>query len=232
MTMDTGMASVAKERAKRLKSLREMTGLSRGAFHQRYGIPRGTLQNWESARFGGLTEKGAKNITHAFKAEGILCSATWLLHGTGSNPTFVDSFSERKILEQRYSANNDSPELEKEHSTITQEILLFRQHHEHAIDMVVTDDSMMPFWEPGNYIAGVKMFQEDIIKTVKQCCILQTKKYGVLFRYLMPGDEPNLYNLRVINYETSIKNPVIYNAEITSSAAVIWTRKIDATSTS
>lgn len=232
MTMDTVIASVAQERAKRLKSLREMTGLSRGAFHQRYGIPRGTLQNWESARFGGLTEKGAKNITHAFKAEGILCSATWLLHGTGSNPTFVDSFSERKVVEQRHNANNDSPELEKEHSTITQEILLFRQHHEHAIDMVVTDDSMMPFWEPGNYIAGVKMFQEDIVQTVNQCCILQTKKYGMLFRYLMPGDEPNIYNLHAINYKTAIKKPVIYNAEITSSAAVIWTRKIDATSTS
>lgn len=228
MTTDTGMTSVAKERAKRLKSLREMTGLSRSAFHQRYGIPRGTLQNWESARFGGLTEKGAKNITHAFKAEGILCSASWLLHGTGSSPTFVDSFSERKILEQRYSANNDSPEIEKEHRTITQEILLFRQHHKHAIDMVVTDDSMAPFWEPGNYIAGVKMFQEDILKTLNKCCILQTKKYGVLFRYLKQGDEPNLYHLHAINYKTTVKTPVLYNVEVTSSAIVVWTRKIDA----
>ena len=81
---------IAKTRAKRLKSLREMTGLSRNDFHKRYGIPRGTLQNWESARFGGLTLKGARNIVIAFNAEGIKCDMDWLLHGTGPSPRFTD----------------------------------------------------------------------------------------------------------------------------------------------
>ena len=46
-------------RAKRLKRLRKITTLSRKLFSEKYGISPGTLQNWETARFGGLTEKGA-----------------------------------------------------------------------------------------------------------------------------------------------------------------------------
>ena len=39
-------------RAERLLTLREMTGLSRDLFQTRYGIARGTLQNWESTLRG------------------------------------------------------------------------------------------------------------------------------------------------------------------------------------
>ena len=35
-----------------------MTHYSREAFAEKYQISQGTLQNWETARFGGLTEKG------------------------------------------------------------------------------------------------------------------------------------------------------------------------------
>ena len=59
MTNQAQDPSGPQQRARRLHILREMTGLSRDKFQQRYGIARGTLQNWESARFGGLTVAGA-----------------------------------------------------------------------------------------------------------------------------------------------------------------------------
>ena len=102
----------AKKRASRLKSLREMTGLSRNDFHKRYGIPRGTLQNWESARFGGLTMKGAKNIIRAFTAEGINCDIDWLLYGTGSSPKFTES-----------TQGHRNQELKKHHASRLDEVL-------------------------------------------------------------------------------------------------------------
>ena len=217
----------AQVRAKRLKSLREMTGLSRNDFHKRYGIPRGTLQNWESARFGGLTMKGAKNIIKAFNAEGINCEIDWLLHGTGKSPKFSEH--SQGIRNSELKKHNEVNEhiFEAETNIITKEILLFRQNHANSIDIVVADDGMQPLWNPGDYIAGVKRFQNEIKDTVGKYCIVQTQEHGNLFRKVMAGEDDNLYNLSVINYKTKIKKPVLYNVNVISSAPVIWTRKID-----
>ena len=218
---------IAKTRAKRLKSLREMTGLSRNYFHKRYGIPRGTLQNWESARFGGLTLKGARNIVIAFNAEGIKCDMDWLLHGTGPSPRFTDHTPNQRNIELKKHTDANEHIFEAETNIITKEILLFRQHHENSIDIVVSDDTMQPNWKPGDYIAGVKRFQEDINDTIGKYCIVQTQEFGNLLRKVMPGDDPSLFNLTIINYMTKAKKPVLYNVPIISSAPVIWTRKID-----
>lgn len=217
----------AQSRANRLKSLREMTGLSRNDFHKRYGIPRGTLQNWESARFGGLTQKGARNIIRAFNAEGIACDIDWLLHGTGVSPKFNDHTPQQRNQELKKHTDVNEHIFEAETNIITKEILFFRQQHDNAIDIVVADDAMQPKWQPGDYIAGVKHFQEDIIKTIGKYCIVQTQEYGNILRQVMPGDDPNLYNLLAINYQTKVKRPVLYNIAILSAAPVIWTRKID-----
>ena len=62
MTVETPSSSDVKSssylRANRLRKLRGMMGLSRKALYQQYRIPVGTLQNWESARFGGAIRKG------------------------------------------------------------------------------------------------------------------------------------------------------------------------------
>ena len=220
-------AIIAKDRAKRLKSLREMTGLSRNDFHKRYGIPRGTLQNWESARFGGLTLKGARNIVIAFNAEGISCEVDWLLHGAGAGPQFTEHTPSQRNTELKKPVDVNEHIFEAETNIITKEILLFRQHHPNSIDIVVSDDTMQPNWKPGDYIAGIKRFQEDINDTVGKYCIVQTQEYGNLLRKVMHGDDPELFNLTIINYKTKVKKPVLYNVPIISSAPVIWTRKID-----
>jgi transcriptional regulator with XRE-family HTH domain len=217
----------AKKRASRLKSLREMTGLSRNDFHKRYGIPRGTLQNWESARFGGLTMKGAKNIIRAFTAEGINCDIDWLLYGTGSSPKFTESTQGHRNQELKKHHDVNEHIFEAETNIITKEILLFRQNHENSIDIVVADDGMQPLWSAGDYIAGVKRYQDDIRNTIGKYCIVQTHEYGNLFRKLTQGEDENLYNLTTINHNSKIKKPVLYNVSVISSAPVIWTRKID-----
>ena len=219
--------NIANSRAIRLKSLREMTGLSRNDFHKRYGIPRGTLQNWESARFGGLTLKGAKNVIRAFTAEGINCDIDWLLHGTGSGPSFTEHTQGHRNQELKKYNDVNEHIFEAETNVITKEILLFRQNHQNSIDIVVADDGMKPLWKPGDYIAGVKRYRDGIRNTVGKYCIVQTHEYGNLFRKVLHGDDEGLYNLSTINNDSKIKKPVIYNVPVISSAPVIWTRKID-----
>ena len=75
-------------RAQRLKRLRKTSGLSRKDFSKKYNISPGTLQNWETARFGGLTEKGANLIISALKCEKIFCTFEWLMYQSGSGTKF------------------------------------------------------------------------------------------------------------------------------------------------
>lgn len=214
-------------RGKRIQTLRKMASLSRDEFHKRYGIPKGTLQNWESARFSGLTIKGANNIVTAFNAEGIICSIDWILYGIGQNPQFTDHSSNLRNKKLYEFSKVKRHVFESETNNITKEILLFRENNPNSIDMVVPDDSMEPFWIAGDYIAGIKLFQDDISTTIDKYCIVQTTQYGSILRKVIRGDGNDTYNLHSMNYNSSIKRPVLYNVEIISSAPVMWTRRID-----
>ncbi len=90
----------------RIRDLRKKTRLSRRAFAEKYGIPAGTLQNWENERYsGGLTQKAINELIAAFKAEGLDCSVEWLLYGKGhrpfeQSPLVSDDSSEQAIINE------------------------------------------------------------------------------------------------------------------------------------
>lgn len=212
-------------RAKRLKSLRKMTRLSRNTFSHRYGIPTGTLQNWESARFGGLTEKGAKSILSAMQAEGVHCRFEWLMHGIGPSPQLTDKLFENDsviITDQKVDTRIDA-----QLGNITQELLLFRKLNPNTIDFVVHDDGMEPLFTQGDHIAGCRRHQEDITTAVGQNCIVQTINGEVLLRHLRAGSTLGLYTLLCINTFTRLEHPVLYDVKLRSAAPVIWIRRKD-----
>ena len=80
---DDNTAASKSARSKRLMCMRGMIGLSRREFCEKYDLSPGTLQNWEKARFGGLTEKGARRMIAHFKEEGVYSSFKWLMYGEG-----------------------------------------------------------------------------------------------------------------------------------------------------
>ncbi|MAJ81399.1 MAG: hypothetical protein CMF41_00620 [Legionellales bacterium] len=210
---------VAKQRAQRLKCLREMTGLSRDLINKRYNIARGTLQNWESARFGGLTRKGAAIAVQAMQAEGVDVTLDWLLHGLGHEPRFSKNLSQ--------PANEDiNLSRMPGYNVATQELLHFRNHNTNSIDMVISDDSMLPKYFPGDMVAGNRRYQEEIESLVGFNCIIQTPTHGSMVRNLRNGDEPGKYHLFALNWDSSISRPILYNEEVLSAAPIIWVRAV------
>ena len=216
-------------RAKRLKSLRKMTRLSRNIFSSRYGIPSGTLQNWESARFGGLTEKGAKIILSAIKAEGIHCNFEWLMYGIGSNPQLTDKLFENIHTHTHINetSNNQETHANTQIAAITQELLVFRKLNPNAVDFVVRDNGMDPLFTPGEYVAGCRRYQENISTAIGQNCIIQAASGEMLLRHLRQGSALDLYTLLCINPLGQVEHPVIYNIKLTYAAPVIWARRLD-----
>ncbi len=210
---------LAKQRAVRLKCLREMTGLSRDLINKRYKIARGTLQNWESARFGGLTRKGAIIVVDAMNAEGVSVTLEWLLDGLGEKPKFADDLSQSK------SHQSELHKLPGYH-VASQELLQFKNKNSNSIDHIIQDQCMSPRFQQGDMVAGNRLYQEEIETAINLYCIVQTIEHGSLVRQLRHGDEPGKFHLFCSNLDTPHTQPIIYNTTVISAAPIIWVRSI------
>tara|TARA_Y200000002_G_scaffold382836_1_gene401574 strand:- start:8259 stop:8972 length:714 start_codon:yes stop_codon:yes gene_type:complete len=206
--------SSSQQRAARLRCVRAMTNKPRDHFKKHYGIARGTLQNWESDRHGGLTEKGAILILKAFRAENVGCDLAWLLHGVGEGPYF--------IKDAEADVRKDHPDVD----LITKELLYFRQGNDNAIDFIVKDESMAPVYMPGDYVCGSRFYRDDIAKLENDIAIVQTLEHGTLLRMIKPGDQIGLYHLYSLNVHGVYSNQMSLNVEILSAAPVKWHRKV------
>lgn len=209
-------SELAQERASRLKCLREMSGLTRDAIKSRYDISRGTLQNWESARFGGLTAKGAVQFIKAMKAEGILTTHDWLYHGIGDSPILMPKNGQK--IQKQQSDKTPKPQA-------IQELVKFKANNTDAIDLIATDQSMWPIVHQDDMVAGIRVYREAINDLIEKVAIVQTHEHGTLIRKILPGEMVNTYHLSVLNLE-ACKNitPILYNVSILSAAEVIWIR--------
>lgn len=204
------------ERAKRVHSLRTMTGLSRREFAKRYGVAPGTLQHWEDINGNGLTEKGAHRLIKALQSSGIYCSFEWLMHGSGKGPYAEQTNNTFSALS--FEPNNES-------NNIKQELALFYQHYKEAIDCIIQDDGMWPVYKINDHVAGHRIYGHAIDDYIGQECIVMTVDGDLLVRELRRSELPNHYTLACINPRTSINKPIIYDIQLVSAAPILWLRR-------
>jgi len=220
----TTSSSSKQARAKRLQRLRKLTEMSRKKFADTYKISQGTLQNWETARFGGLTEKGAQKILEALKKENIYCTFQWLMYNEGIGPQKALATN---VADLTKLSNISSTEKAKINPLATKiEFEAFMSSHLNVIHTTINDDYMMPFFSPGELVAGESVTGAKISQLIDKICIIDTKEHGTLVRRLRAGGE-NFYTLIATNTDSKIEKPVLYNVEINSAALVTWARKED-----
>lgn len=208
--------SSAEERAKRVRHIRDALRLSRQKFADKYQIPPGSLQNWEDARFGGLSEKGAKRLINALQTEGLDCRLEWLLYGIGNDPVAAPPATPGSIIRSKTYFESD---------VIAQELSTFHQLNPNAVDLLVTDDAMLPAFLPGDYIAGRRYFGPEIHQAIGHPCIVHLDSNTVLFRQVEAGNAPDLYTLRCTNAQTSAENPIVTDTQLFSAAPILWIRR-------
>lgn len=195
----------------RVTLLRNLMGLSRTVINQRYKIPRGTIQNWESDRYP-LTEKGAKRLIQAAESEGINVSLEWLLDGTGTppqSPDYTISYED---------THNGIPE------NIQKELEFFKSHNSNAISYIVKDNHMLPDITAGDIVAGNRLFGDDIALCHMKKCIIQTEEHGLCVRILKCSNVPNQYHLISKNRDVEDFTETHY-AKVISAAPIIWLRR-------
>lgn len=209
-------------RGVRLKTIRAMTGLTRQEFEKKYAISASTVQSWEAAKAGGLTERGAMRLLPLFRQEGISCSMDWLLHGIGDPPQLLNEFSSNYVMETpaEYFVLSES-------KVIIRELLIFRKMNENPIDFQIKDDGMGPHYAIGDYVAGKRRYKQDIASVIGMNCIVQTSSNEVLFRRVQQASKSGLFNLICTNLNTTVALHTMYDQDLISAAPVIWHRRLD-----
>ncbi len=205
-------------RAKRVLSLRTMTTLSRRAFSERYGIAPGTLQHWENA-VPGISIQGARRLIKALESGNIHCSLEWLMHGLGAAPRLPTPRQSGPLSQQGMLSD------EEEAQAVAEELALFQEHYEDVIELVVADDGMLPCYQVGELVAGVRYYEEEINQLIEEDCIVFTKSGDLLLRQLRKSTIQAHYNLVCINPKTTVEKPILYEVELVSAAPVLWLRR-------
>lgn len=200
-------------RARRLLALRGLAGLSRDLLHKRYGIAKATVQNWESARAGGLTRKGAQRILKVYHAEGVICSFDWLMHGVGSGP---------ELVHQLQSVSNSDIPGKASMLGLAHDIAFLRSLYDHVVDMPLDDCSMQPAYPQSAHVAGISYFRDQIQLAVGHDCIIHAVSHPPMFRRLLPSDQVDHYHLVPLNLSGDFT--IITNVEVLSAAPVLWVR--------
>ena len=192
--------------AARIKSVRMQLGLSRKGFEKQTGISANTLQSWESGK-NQLTNKGANKLFLALKKLGLNCSVEWLLYGEGLTPRI----------------NASEAESWQEDERILKEVMFFESNNPSSIVYLVRDDSMQPYYELGDYVAGSVRSSSQAEKLIGSNCIV-TLDSGITLLRRLSQDNQERFNLYSTNLETKVENAFVMDCHIQRIAQVIWHR--------
>ncbi|HVV69327.1 MAG TPA: hypothetical protein VHE99_09915 [Gammaproteobacteria bacterium] len=209
--------STPEARAERLKRVRNMANLTREQMCHDGAININTYKGWEVARYGGLPVDGAERVVVRVRQEGVVCTADWLLYEIGVGPYVIPDYKSaaEKGGKQAYVVPDNEEQL------ITNELLLFRKQFPDVIIYTIEDDGLSPIFEPGDFVAGIKLFADNIHKALNKNCIIQTQEGKVLARKLQEGSKAGVYMLTCSNIYTTTKMPVLYDVAIVSAAPII-----------
>lgn len=201
---------------RRIKTARSLAGISRKDLESKYGISMHTLQSWELGR-NPITEKAASKLVEIFHSTGVSCSAQWLLSGSGKSPSLLGSeFAPYPALNKHISS------LLTQENAIQKEIEFFKTNNPNAMVVMVSDDTMEPTYNKGDFVGGIQYLNaSDIEECVGHDCIVEISE-GIYFRRLMKRQ--NGYALVCLNPQTTIEDPVLFSKKILSATPVIWHR--------
>lgn len=207
----------SRERGERLRRIRNLANLSRKDLCDEANVNINTYIGYEVGRYGGLTKNGANKIIDYIALKGVYTTFEWLMYGEGQAPRV-----ETDIQQNCFLGNNAIDE----NKIILDEIFLFRKHYSNAIDYQIVDDGMSPFYDIGDYVAGVYEGFSSIDNLIGFNCILQIDSGGYIARNLRRGRKENYYTLSCTNPQTTVDHPIIYDVKLTFVAKIIWHRKI------
>lgn len=201
--------------AYRIRVAIALTGLKTPVFSRKSGLNRATLWNWETGKtaFG---MNSAIRLVEALSQLNVECTPQWLLTGQGEPPHL------RKSLK---ASRQELPLFSDTTLSMLQETKFFRSLNPDHVVVGVSDDSMSPFYENGDYVGALNIPLPELKKAYNQYCVVSLKDNGTLIRKLMLGNVRGKYNLYAANMQSKAKDLVLLNVDVESVAVIIWHRR-------
>lgn len=201
----------------RVKYLRSLLRVSRSYLQEKYHLPEVTLKSWENGTTK-ISRTGAQKCVEMYRSEGLIVSADWIISGIGIDPKSTMTVSNYFSM----PTNKDLP-CEDDEVAMVRDANLFKESHQNAVVMIVSNDDMRPFYWPGDYIGGKVRTGIDIESCVNKDCIIYLKNGDRFFRRLVKNHSSG-YNLTCLNPNESTAEPVLFNVYVDRAAPVIWHR--------
>lgn len=195
--------------------------MSRSYLQEKYGVPEVTLKSWENGTTK-LTKSGSQRCVEMYRLEGLIVSPEWILEGVGLDP-------KQTVVISDYFATPAKVQLpiEEDELAMMRDANAFKESYPHSVVMIVCNDSMRPFYCPGDYIGGKIRSGDAIATAINKDCIAYLKDGSRFFRRFIKNSNGG-YNLTCLNPDEGTPEPVLFNVEIDSVAPVIWHRRKDA----
>ena len=83
---------LSKERAERLRRLRNFSNLTRKELCEGAGININTYIGYEVGKYGGISKKGAEKVINYIEKKGVYSTVEWLMTGCGQPPNVTTGF--------------------------------------------------------------------------------------------------------------------------------------------
>lgn len=144
---------------KRVQDAREMLEPSRSVFCDQYGLSYTTVRQWEKK---DEAHPALGRLCEILFDNGIICDESWLLTGEGVKPYRVKESLWGAHLQRLQAKDIESRLIKKRLKLIGDDIVVHIKHlfknypHEHLIIGRIRDNDMAPFYQKGDFVAGLK----------------------------------------------------------------------------
>lgn len=204
-----------KEIGDRIKSARMQLGYSRKKFAEKYNFSSATLQAWEDGRYIAPL-RGIVKYIQALEIAGLSSSVDWFIHGVGVSPQLKDGLSKQATPPTALSS------LTSEHK---EDASFFEQSYQNSILVSVTDDTMVPFFNTGDFVGGYFVPLDSIDHHIGSFCIAIIATGEILVRKLKYGTKPGFFTLVSTNLDSEVATAFLTNCELQKIAPITWHRK-------
>lgn len=228
MSNNSKKTEISITRGKRLRFIRDMTGMKIRPFSEQCGVGYTTISYWENGS-NILSERGAQKIVRAMKDVGINCTMLWLLTGKGEPPTVENTTKLPKFNYNLVSPPSIQPVQEGlphwKTSPLQEEIVVFKKQDVDALVQGIVDESMSPVYQPGDWVGGFHLDKKQLeLANGKHCIVKFQTGEQIVRKVKVHGLQSDSLSFYVTNAEYSLEYPPIQDVPskvITAVAPIV-----------
>ncbi len=208
--------------AERVKAIRGYLSLTRKEFSKKHGIPEPTIRAWELSLYT-ISPTHLQKLIKAFKAENILCSEEWLLRGAGTPPLFALEAMNKELEKVQDQLVSPTGPIKPVHL----ESAVFERYNENSLTLEITDNQMLPLYEKGDHVGGIKPNQALQNADFGKPFIVILADDTKLVRSLYRGSNDSSFSLGCFDILNQSEDPTLSEVTVKAIYKIVWHRKKD-----